>query len=146
MSTGGRTSPEGLRLIKLIFAAVEDRVDGWYFYGVPLPRMYTALALGQYEHSVAIRRTLDARRAEKRRGASRADRCSPDEDFMPPPLSPSEANARYDFVDSVDSNMDGRWGSNCDGSCTYDHERGCEYEAFLREVHPEFFASAGCAA
>ena len=50
------------------------------------------------------------------------------------------ANALYDFVDSVDSDMDGRWGSNADGSCTYDHERAAEYSALLRTVHPEFFA------
>jgi hypothetical protein len=35
---------------------------------------------------------------------------------MPPPPSPSVANARYDFVDSVDCDIDGRWGSNADGS------------------------------
>jgi hypothetical protein len=29
---------------------------------------------------------------------------------------PPAAGARYDFVDSVDSNMDGRWWSNADGS------------------------------
>ena len=49
---------------------------------------------------------------------------------MPPPPPPSAANARYDFVDSVDSNMDGRWGSNADGSCTYDHERAADVPAY----------------
>jgi hypothetical protein len=141
MSTGGRTSPEGLRLLKLIYATVEDRVDSWYFYGVLLPRLYAALALGQYQHSVAIRRAFDAKRAAKRRGASGSGWCPADGDSMPAPPSPSAANARYDFVDSVDSDMDGRWGSNADGSCTYDHERASEYSAFLREVHSEFFAS-----
>ena len=52
-----------------------------------------------------------------------------------------KANARYDFVDSVDSDMDGRWGSSADGSCMYDHESASAYSAFLREVHPGFFAS-----
>ena len=57
----------------------------------------------------------------------------------------SKNNARYDFVDSVDSDMDGRWGSNADGlvhvrQLTYDHERATEYSAFLRTVHLEFFA------
>jgi hypothetical protein len=141
MSTGGRTSPEGLRLIKLIYTTVEDRVDSWYYYGVLLPRLYAALALGQFEHSLAIRLKLDALRAEKRRGASGAG-CHPaDSGSMPSPPSPSAANARYDFVDSVDSDMDGRWGSSADGSCMYDHESASAYSAFLREVHPGFFAS-----
>ena len=96
--------------------------------------------LGQFEHSVAIRLKLDALRAAKRRGASGAG-CHPaDSGSMPSPPSPSAANARYDFVDSVDSDMDGRWGSNADGTCTYDHERAAEYSAFLRTVHPTFFA------
>ena len=32
VSTGGRTSPQGLRLIKLIYATVKERVDSWYYY------------------------------------------------------------------------------------------------------------------
>ena len=51
--------------IKLIYATVKERVD-WYFYAVLLPRLYAALALAQYKHSVAIRRALDAKRAAKR--------------------------------------------------------------------------------
>jgi len=140
LSTGGRTSPEGLRLIKLIYAEVEERVDSWYFYGVLLPRLYAALALAQYKHSVAIRRAFDVKLAAMRHGAFRSRGCFAEDDPMPPPPPPSAANARYDFVDSVDSNMDGRWGSNADGSCTYDHERAAEYATFLRTVHPEFFA------
>jgi hypothetical protein len=142
VSTGGRTSPAGLRLIKHIYAAVEDRVDNWYFYGVLLPRIYVALALGQFEHSLAIRRALEIKRAEKRRGTTRGRWRPADEDCMPPPPCPSQANARYDFVDSVDSDMDGRWGFSEDGSCAYDHERGREYAEFLRTVHPGFFAAA----
>jgi len=142
LSTGGRTSPEGLRLIKLIYAEVEERVDSWYFYGVLLPRLYAALALAQYKHSVAIRRAFDIKLAAMRHGAFRSRGCFAEDDPMPPPPPPSAANARYDFVDSVDSNMDGRWGSNADGSCTYDHERAAEYATFLRTVHPEFFAGA----
>ena len=83
----------------------------------------------------------DALRTEKRRGASGAG-CHPaDSGSMPSPPSPSAANARYDFVDSVDSDMDGRWGSSADGSCMYDRETASAYSAFLREVHPGFFAS-----
>jgi hypothetical protein len=140
LSTGGRTSPEGLRLIKLIYAEVEERVDSWYFYGALLPRLYPALALAQYKHSVAIRRAFDIKLAAMRREASRGSGCFAEDDPMPPPPPPSAANARYDFVDSVDSDMDGRWGSNADGSCTYDHERAAECATFLRTVHPEFIA------
>ena len=75
----------------------------------------------------------------KRREASGGGGYFAEGDFVPPP-SPAAANARYDFVDSVDSDMDGRWGSNADGTCTYDHERAAEYSAFLRTVHPAFFA------
>ena len=70
LSTGGRTSPEGIRLIKLIYAEVEERVDSWYFYGVLLPRLYAALALAQYKHSVAIRRAFDIKLAAMRHEAS----------------------------------------------------------------------------
>ena len=53
---------------------------------------------------------------------------------------------QYDFVDSVVSDdMDGRWGSNADGSSTYDHESVSaysEYDAFLRRTHPRWFATA----
>ena len=97
VSTGGRTSPEGLRLIKLIYATISERVDSWYFYGVLLPRLYAALALAQYKHSVAIRRALDAKRAAKRREASGGGGYFAEGDFVPPP-SPAAANARYDFV------------------------------------------------
>ena len=57
--------------------------------------------------------------------------------------SSDEANRRYsyDFVESVDSDMDGRWGSNADGSCAYDHECAKSYSEFLRTIHPEFVAS-----
>ena len=60
------TSPEGLRLIKLIYAEVEERVNSWYVYGVLLPRLYAALALAQYKHSVAIRRAFDMKLAAMR--------------------------------------------------------------------------------
>ena len=96
--------------------------------------------MAQYKHSVAIRRAFDVKLAAMRHGAFRSRGCFAEDDPMPPPPPPSAANARYDFVDSVDSNMDGRWGSNADGSCTYDHERAAEYATFLRTVHPEFFA------
>ena len=93
-------------------------------------------------HEHVFVRALGAKRAAKRREASGGGGCFAEGDYLPPPPPPSAASARYDFVDSVDSDMDGRCGSNADGSCTYDYERAAEYSAFLRTVHPAFFAGA----
>lgn len=134
LSTGGRTSPCGLKLLKLIYKAAEDRVDNWYYWGVLVPRLYAALALGQYEHATAVRRDIYAKLAAQRPGGASTF----DEASAPPP--PAGAHARSDFDETYD--CDARWAWNRDGSGTFEHERGQAYSQFLRETHPAFFEAS----
>ena len=76
------------------------------FLRCPVSASDAALALAQYKHSVAIRHAFDVKLAAMRREASRGGasrRTTLCLRLHPPPLA---ANARYDFVDSVDSDMD----------------------------------------
>ena len=121
--------------VHFVAAVLVNTQGGWGRREVKInSKRKATVPLGHSKHSVGIRCALDAKRAARRREASGGGGCSVDDDSVPPPPSPSAANARYDFVDSVDSDMDGRWGSNADGSCTYNHERAAAYSAFLCEV------------
>ena len=135
LSTGGRSSPCALKLLRMMCKAAEDQVDSWYFWGALVPRLYAALAIGMYERAVATRRAVYAAFAARRPGGA-SD--AYDEERGPP--SPVESHARVDFEDTYD--CDARWAWHMDGSGTFGHETSLEYSVFLRETHPEFFESS----
>ena len=100
------------------------------FYAGLLPRVFLALAIGQYHQDKV---THDEILACFQCGApwpSTAGAGPPGPAAMPRP-----------FAGATVPDCDARWGPSPDGRCDFVPSRGAEYELFLRSVAPDFFAA-----
>ena len=137
VSTGGRPGPGAIRLLRAIRKAAGSNCETWYFYNVLIPRVFTNLAVSQYDRDATALAELRARCAP----------AGPPADFTFPP-APADV-ARPFVATSTDLCADG-WGPTSDGRYNFDPER-CEdyvkfireHEIFLRTHAPEFFTPPG---
>jgi len=134
MSHGGRMGKRALGLIKLVYAAVRDCVDEWYYYGCLIPKIQAALMLGGYGRALGAKRDMMAARMPD---GGRDDGCTP------PPPGPARAHARWGWSEGASFDCDARWSAGAEGgACAFDEGRSSEYYAFLRAAHPAWFAAA----
>ena len=109
----------------MVYAAVRDVCDEFYWYGTLVPRLWAALGRGCYHHALGVRRDILAARSHGE-GV---------DDGSGPPISGSAASAaRWDFEEFED--CDARWLWASDGTCAFEFERGQTYYDFLRVAHP----------
>ena len=129
-STGGRPSPGAIRLFRSLVTAAGDDVESWYFYAGLLPRVFLALAIGQYQQDKV---THDEILARFQCGAPWPSRAGAG--------PPGPAATARPFADDTVPDCDVRWGPSPDGRCDFIPSRGTEYETFLRSIAPDFFAA-----
>ena len=134
VSHGGRMGKCALGLIKLVYGAVRDCVDEWYYYGCLIPKIQAALMLGGYGRALGAQRDMMAARMPD---GGRDNGCTP------PPPGPARAHARWGWSEDASFDCDPRWSAGAEGgACAFDEGRSSEYYAFLRAAHPAWFAAA----
>ena len=95
-----------------------------------LPRVFLALAIGQYHQDKV---THDEILARFQCGAPWQSHADAD--------PPHPAATSRPFTDDAVPQCDSRWGPSPDGRCAFVPSRGPDYELFLRSIAPDFFAA-----
>ena len=129
-STGGRPSPGAIRLFRSLLEAAGENVEQWYFYAGLLPRVFLALAIGQYRQDKVTHDEILA-----------CFQCGAPWPSTAGASPPSPAATSRPFADDTLPECDARWGPSPDGRCDFIPSRGAEYEEFLRGIVPDFFTA-----
>ena len=127
---GGRPGKGAQKLIQMVYTAVRDVCDEFYWYGTLVPRLWAALGRGCFHHALGVRRDILAARSHGE---------GVDDGSGPPIPGPAASAARWDFEEFED--CDARWSWASDGTCAFEFERGQTYYDFLRAAHPAWFAA-----